>query len=208
MIALLEATDNIFSMPRKQRMLVDGGIYHIFNRGNNRRTLFEHSGDFSAFLTLVAEAKAKFACKIHHYCLMSNHFHFLIKIANAQSLPGFMHWLQLGYARYYKREKEYLGHVFQERYRSPWIPKESYYLQCGRYIERNPVKAGMVKAAENYRYSSARYYVNGVADKLITRNLYYDGMGNTEEEKRRAYKKFVEIEEPYSDMITRCLTQA
>lgn len=72
---------------------------------------------------------------------MTNRYHLLVESKEADSLPRFMHWVQLGYARYYKKKFETTGHVFEERYRSPRIAKESYYLQCGRYIERNPVKA-------------------------------------------------------------------
>ena len=116
-------------------------------------------------------------------------------------MPRFMHWVQLGYARYYKGRHGTTGHVFEERYRSPRIAEESYYLQCGRYIERNPVKAGRVKKAEEYPYSSAGYYVKGRRDPLVTENLYYGEMGKTAAERRRNYEKFVRIDEPYAELI-------
>ncbi len=189
-------------MPRKPREFVAGGIYHVFNRGNNRRVLFDTKLDFECFMAILRAGMDREGIKIYHYCLMTNHYHFLIQIENAESLARFMHWTQLGYARYFKKKYQTTGHVFEERYRSPRIAEESYYLQCGRYIERNPVKAKMVARAEDYPYSSARYYVKGQGDFLVSENLYYQGMGATVTERRRNYEKFLAIEEPYAELIT------
>ena len=158
-------------MPRKPREFVAGGIYHVFNRGNNRRALYEECADFECFMGLLKCAQERERVVIFHYCLMTNHYHLLIRSEEAESLPKFMHWVQLGYARYYKKKHKTTGHVFEERYRSPRIPEESYYLQCGRYIERNPLKAKIVQSAEDYPYSSAKYYVAGKRDLLLTENL-------------------------------------
>ena len=162
-------------MPRKVRELFNGGVYHIFNRGNNRRNLFLDHEDFRFYIDKLCELKDLYAMEVFHYCLMSNHYHLLVRTLRGEYLPRVMHKLQLGYARYYKKKYKYTGHIFQERYRSPQIPVESYYLQCGRYIERNPVKAKMVKEAWDYVYSSAGYYCFGNADSLVTPNLYYEG---------------------------------
>jgi len=121
-------------MPRKVRELVEGGIYHVYNRGNDRRSLFREESDFEIFRQRLLQAKEKFDLQIYHYCLMSNHFHLLVRVEKGEDLPRFMHALQLNYARYFKRKYRTVGHVFQERFRSPRIPEESYYLQCGRYI--------------------------------------------------------------------------
>ena len=188
-------------MPRKPRDFVDGGIYHVFNRGNNRRDLFRCEEDFDYFLKLVRSAQEKYRITIFHYCLMTNHFHILLRSEIKEDLPAFMHWLQLGYNRYFKKKYDTIGHIFQERFRSPRISEESYYLQCGRYIERNPIKAGMVLNAWDYCYSSARYYAFGEKDKLITTNPYYLEMGLSDEERRESYKRFLALEEPYTPMI-------
>ena len=188
-------------MPRKPREFVAGGIYHVFNRGNNRRTLFYEACDFRCFKDLLHDGMAREKVKIYHYCLMSNHYHLLMKSEEAESLPRFMHWVQLGYARYYKKKQQSTGHIFEERYRSPRIAEESYYLQCGRYIERNPVKARLVLRAEDYPHSSAAYYVRGQSDPLLTENIYYEGLGRTVEERQNAYEKFVRIAEPYAELI-------
>ncbi len=189
-------------MPRKPREFVAGGIYHVFNRGNNRKTLFEEKLDYECFMGMLKKGQGRDRVKIYHYCLMSNHYHLLIKSEEAESLPRFMHWVQLGYARYYKKKYGTTGHVFEERYRSPRIAEESYYLQCGRYIERNPVKARIVVKAEDYPYSSAGFYVRGIKDPLVSENLYYQGMGKSPAERQRNYEEFVKIDEPYAELIS------
>lgn len=188
-------------MPRKPREFIDGGIYHIFNRGNNRNRLFLTENDFACFLRLLALAKEKYKVNIFHYCLMTNHFHMLLRSETKEGLPALMHWLQLGYARYFKKIYRTTGHIFEERFRSPRIAEESYYLQCGRYIERNPVKAKMVSQAWEYPYSSAPFYTQGRKDDLITFDPYYLEMGVNEKERAEYYKKFLLIEDPYTPMI-------
>ena len=189
-------------MPRKVRELENGGIYHVYNRGNNRRNLFRDAKDFETFRRLWLKAKERYAFWVYHYCWMSNHYHILLKIGRGKDLGRLLHWVQLGYARYFKKRYKISGRFFQERYRSPRIPEESYYLQCGRYIERNPVKAKKVVRAEDYCYSSAGYYVEGRKDPLLTENLYYQEMGKSAEERRKNYKAFVRIDEPYSELIS------
>lgn len=189
-------------MPRRERELEDGGIYHVYSRGNNRQRLFRDKQDFEVYLELLSKMKERFEFKLYHYCLMTNHVHFLMEVVRGKDLPRLMHGLQLGYARHYKKRYKYTGHLYQGRFRSPRIPDESYYLQCGRYIERNPVKVAMVDKAEDYEYSSARYYVLGRRNSLLTANRYYTDMGQTEKERQQAYQKFVRLDEPYSEMVT------
>ena len=189
-------------MPRKPREFTAGGIYHVFNRGNNRRTIFEERQDYECFLKILKAGQDRERVALFHYCLMSNHYHLLMRSEEAESLPRYMHWVQLGYVRYYKKKHKTTGHIFEERYRSPRILEESYYLQCGRYIERNPVKAQMALRAEDYPYSSAAYYVKGKRDVLVTENLYYQGLGKSQEERRKSYKTFIRFDEPYAGLIS------
>lgn len=189
-------------MPRRKRELENGGIYHIYCRGNNRQRLFRCEKDFEKYLELLKKIKDRYEFQLYHYCLMSNHVHLLMEVVQGRNLACIMHQLQLGYARYYKKQYKYTGHLYQGRFRSPRISEESYYLQCGRYIERNPVKAKMVDKAEDYEYSSASYYVMGHDNDLIAMNRYYASMGKTVEERRRAYREFVTLDEPYEDMVT------
>jgi len=149
--------------------------------------------------------KTELNADLYHYCLMTNHFHLLIQITKAETLSKLMHRIQLSYARYFKRKYSFVGHVFQERFRSPRIPEESYYLQCGRYIERNPVKAGLVKDSSQYEWSSASYYASGKLNLLITPNLYYQEMGLTPEQRQLNYRRFLSVDEPYSQLVDEML---
>jgi len=194
-------------MPRRPRELVDGGIYHVFNRGNDRRNLFQEEVDYCCFLNHLRSAKAKYEAALYHYCLMPNHFHLLVKIHHCRDLAAFMHRLQLAYARYFKKTRAFTGHVFQERFRSPRIHQESYYLQCGRYIERNPVKAGLVQEAAEYLYSSARFYAIGEDNDLVTPNHYYQQMGCSYREREERYSQFLALDEPYTEMLDGALTR-
>ena len=110
-------------MPRRVRELEDGGIYHVFNRGNDRRSLFQDSEDFQFFLGKLLLEKTILNTQIYHYCLMTNHFHLLLEVKKGEDLSKLMHHVQLAYARYFKKKYRFQGHVFQERFRSPRIPK-------------------------------------------------------------------------------------
>ena len=192
-------------MPRKPRELVDSGIYHVFNRGNDRRQLFSEAEDYLCFLNHLKEGNSRFSTELYHYCLMPNHFHLLLKIQKGDDLPTMMHRVQLAYARYFKKTRAFIGHIFQERFRGPRIDKESYYLQCGRYIERNPVNAGLVQDASDYPYSSAKFYTRGEKNTLLTPNPYYLPMGHSEQERRQRYRDFLMLEEPYAAMLDAAL---
>jgi putative transposase len=170
--------------------------------------LFDGPHDYECFQSHLRHALRTFGAHLFHYCLMTNHFHLLLQIEKASDLGKIMHEVQLKYARYFKKRHGSVGHVFQERFRSPRIPKESHYLECGRYIERNPLKARIVKHAEDYPYSSARYYVLGKKDDLITPNLYYMDLGSTEDERRMRYKEFLGMEEPYGGLIDKSILYA
>ena len=186
-------------MPRAKRALLDLGIYHVFNRGNNGLDIFNDSDDFCMFSRLLNESKNEFNVQIFHYCLMRNHFHLLLQIPHWDTLPKFMHKIQLTYARFFKKKLDFTGHLFQNRYRSPLIPEESYYLECGRYIERNPIKAGLVSDPSQYKWSSAKYYTRGLSDPIVTPNSYYLEIGQTPEERKIQYQKFLLIDDPYKN---------
>jgi putative transposase len=195
-------------MARRPRELIDGGIYHVYNRGNNKGDLFTLNEDFHFFLECLMEAKSLFSVDIFHYCLMNNHFHLLLRVKTAESLPQFMHKVQLRFARFFKNKYSSVGHVFQERYRSPRVPEESYYLQCGRYIEKNPIRAGIVDDAFEYPWSSAKHYGLGAKDSLITTSFHYNELGETIEKRIRAYREFLLLDDPYEAMISEGLKRS
>ena len=118
-----------------------------------------------------------------------------------------MQYLLFEYSRWYRLGQLYVGHVWQGRYKSPLIEQESYFLECGRYIERNPLRAGMVTKLEDYAWSSYAHYALGQRDGLIDDDPYYDRLGRDAVERQLNYQKFVEIEGPYDRLIDSNLVQ-
>lgn len=188
-------------MPRSTRQLQDGGIYHVYNRGNNKHCIFQDPQDYHVYKKYLEEATQKYGAQVFHYCLMPNHIHFLIRMLLGRDLPKLMHIVQLRYVKYYQAKYDFVGHLFQGRFKSPKISDESYYLQCGRYIERNPVSAAIVEKAEDYPFSSAAFYVRGKQDDLVTRNIYYQSLGVNERYRRNAYRNFLSVDDPYRAII-------
>jgi putative transposase len=139
---------------------------------------------------------------------MANHIHLLGQIQTGDDLPKLMQYLLFEYSRWYRKETSYMGHLWQGRYKSPWIEKESYFLECGRYIERNPLRAEIVKKAEDYPWSSYRYYAFGEPDPLIDKDPYYEGLGKTLEERQKNYREFVGLKGPYDRLVDETLMEA
>jgi len=126
-------------MPRNPRVLTDDGYYHLLARGNNRLFLFAVPEGFATFRRLLARAKVRYPWRLFHYCLMANHLHLLGQVTRGSDLPKLMQFLLFEYSRWDRRQTGDLGHLWQGRYKSLLIATESYLLECGRYIERNPV---------------------------------------------------------------------
>ena len=180
---------------------MDGGCYHLLARGNNRQFVFREAAAFQHFLELLARAKAKYPAKLYHYCLLSNHIHLLLEIETAEHLPKLMQGVLQGYGRWYKARQQYWGHVWQGRYKSPLVAEESYYLEAGRYIERNPLRAKLVQELKDYRWSSYRFYAYGAPDPLVAEDPYYARLGVTPRDRQLAYQEFVRLETPYATVL-------
>jgi YD repeat-containing protein len=134
----------------------DTGCFHVINRGHNRDIIFTDDEDRHFFLGLLARYQQRCPQRLYHYCLMSNHFHLLVHLQEPRRLSAWMAGLLRSYVHYYHRRHCFVGHLFQGRFKSPAIQMEAYLLSCGRYIERNPLEAGMVALPWEYRWSSAR----------------------------------------------------
>jgi putative transposase len=177
---------------RYPRILVQDIPYHVFSRGNNRQTLFHCDDDRLFYLGMLEKAHNKFDFIVYSYVLMSNHFHFLLQMLQKSSLSALMHWLQLGYARYYNQKYKHVGHVFQSRYFSPLVEKENYFLTVDRYIHLNPVRAGMVLKPEHYRWSSYLNRLSGGADISLDHETVLEYFGVDPKLRIQAYQIFTE----------------
>ena len=179
-------------MPRRARFTVEDGIYHVMVRGNNRNTIFHDDEDFKYFKKLMKETKDKYNLKIYHYVLMNNHVHVIIQAAKGKDLSEGIKRINVIYAAHYRRKYKGIGHFFQDRFKSYLIQNGLYLLESGRYIELNPVKAGIVKKPDEYRWSSYCVYSKGKGDGIVDISPEYKGLSWVDGNRRHIYKEFVE----------------
>ena len=145
------------AMPRIPRGQVAGYAYHVLNRGNGGAAVFHKDGDYTAFLDLLATAKATYPVRIFGFCLMPNHFHLVVQPATDKALSPFMQWWMTSHVRRYHRHYRSHGHVWQGRFKSFPIQQDGHLLSVLRYVLRNPVRAGLVEHAMDWPWSSLRF---------------------------------------------------
>lgn len=131
-------------MARRPRLEVEGGLYHIIARGNNRQTIFHSDDDHKKFLSLLGVQKEKLPFYLYSYCLMTNHFHLLIE-RQVDTIGHIMLRVLTGYSQYYNRKYRKVGHVFQGRHKAILCQSDQYLSALVRYIHLNPVRAKMVR---------------------------------------------------------------
>lgn len=178
-------------MPRKARLLPPEGCLHVISRGNNRQDVFRSSQDFDVYYDRLLQRKKENEIEIYHYCLLNNHVHLILYIYKDSSVARFMKQVNLSYYHYFKKKNDYSGHLWQGRFKHSIIDTDRYLFQCGKYIELNPVRAGIVNSPEEYPYSSYGYYANGRQDPLLTENRLYVTLGPNLEQRQEQYRTFV-----------------
>jgi REP element-mobilizing transposase RayT len=147
-------------MPRYARKKSGTGVYHVILRGINRQNLFKDELDCRKFLDTLERYKNGSRCKIYGYCLMGNHVHLLIK-GDLEDVSQFIKRVATSYAWWFNFKYEHSGHVFQDRFKSECVEDDRYLLAVIRYIHQNPVKAGLEKKPDQYKWSSCRVYYGG-----------------------------------------------
>ncbi|MHB8155614.1 MAG: transposase [Candidatus Omnitrophota bacterium] len=178
-------------MPRAKRIIPGNAALHVISRGNNRSTVFHSDNDKLKYYTLVGELKDENKIDVFHYCLMNTHIHIILNLNPESTLSRFMKQLNLTYFHYYRKKYGYFGHFWQDRFKSNIIDTDSYLLQCGKYIELNPVRAGMVSYPEEYLFSSYNCYANSKPDGLITLSPVYLGLSDSAQIRQKQYVDFV-----------------
>ncbi len=148
-------------MPRQGRIKSKTGIYHVLLRGIDKRDIFLDDDDRLKFIQYIGKAKEKSLFKIYAYCLMDNHVHLLIQeTVENEEIGTIIKRITVGYVGWHNFKYERTGHLFQNRFKSEPVETESYLLTVLRYIHQNPVKAGMVKNADEYPWSSYNDYIS------------------------------------------------
>ena len=143
-------------MPRAARVAPGGLVYHVLNRGVGRSRLFFKEADFVAFEDLLAETLALRPMRICAYCLMPNHWHLVLWPKHDDDLAAFMQRLTVTHVTRWQRHRRQVGygHVYQGRYKSFPVESDDYFYQVVRYVERNPLRANLVRKADAWRWSS------------------------------------------------------
>lgn len=161
-------------MSRLLRINAPNITFHVINRGNGKNNVFFTDDDYRDFLYLIKKYKEKFPIRFFHYVLMSNHVHFLVEPLAEGVLSKFIQCLTISHTRRSNTRHGTVGHLWQGRFKSIPIETDAYLLQCGRYIELNPVRAGTVSHPSFYPWSSYHFYASGEDDGITERNSLYE----------------------------------
>lgn len=147
-------------MPRRARQESFTAMYHVMVRGLNKLPVFNQTREKTRIINLLRENILNYEVAIYAYCIMSNHFHLLIK-ADVKILASFMAKVLAAYAHYYNFKHNRIGYVFQDRFKSQCVEEEAYFWNCLRYIHNNPFYKGKIEELLSYRYCSmAEFYYN------------------------------------------------
>lgn len=174
-------------MARLPRVVLPGMPLHLVQRGNNRCDIFRDDRDRRFFLACLQEGCEQHGCDIHAYVLMTNHVHVLLTPATEEGPARLMQVVGTRYVQYFNSRHQRIGTLWQGRYKAAVVDTEPYFLVCSRYIELNPVRAGMVSDPGDHPWSS--YACNGLArsDSLIREHSVFESLGRTRRERCDAY---------------------
>lgn len=197
-------------MPRPPRLLLSQSFYHIMTRGNNKKVVFKNASDYFYYLELIKKYKEILPFDLYHYCLMPNHVHLLIQTKKARDFSDFMKRLNLAYFHHFNQAYGWTGHFWQDRFKSQPVGKDEYFIQCGKYIELNPVRKGLVAKPKDYPYSSYAYYFHGRKSDLLTEDIFYQSLGKTPNKRQKLYSQLIideAVEKNYQQRIWGSKTQ-
>lgn len=162
---------------------------HIIQRGNNRQATFFTDEDYRRYLDWLADAARKYGCRIYAYVLMTNHVHLLASPTRPYGLSLMMQYMGRHFVRHINRVHSRTGTLWEGRFKASLVDTETYFLRCCRYIECNPLRAKMVQAPGEYRWSSYQNHAFGAPDKLLTVHEQYERLGSSDEARQRAYRE-------------------
>ena len=180
-------------MPRTARILLAHTPHHIVQRGHNRKTVFACPDDYRYYLATLIEWKQALGLKVYAYCLMTNHVHLIVEPGGSVRAVGkLMRRLAGRQTRLVNALEGRTGTLWEGRYKASPIQTERYLLACSRYVELNPVRAGMVASPGDYEWSSYRARAGGCMPAWLDQDACYRELGGSRRERARAYRDFVE----------------
>ena len=186
-------------MPRRKRMYLPGFPYHIVQRGNNREACFVKPENYQFYLKLWKDCAKRYGVVVHAYCLMTNHIHFLVTPENPDSISRAMSVIGSRYAYHFNKVYKRTGTVWEGRHKSSLIQSDRYLLACYRYIELNPVVAGMVRKPEEYKWSSFLANAWGKKTSLVAHEEYLN-LGTTTDARCHAYRELFRTQLSENDL--------
>lgn len=180
-------------MPRKARIIKPGATYHIYQRGNNKLHIFSNSRHKEFFLKQIREFNKIYDFQLLAYVVMNNHYHLLLK-TNTVQIDKIMFSIYNVTAKYLNRELERTGHIFEGRYGSRLVENELYLIWLLRYIHRNPVRAGLCKSVDEYKWSSHVFYVSPI-NKFVNTDIILNMISRKSGDVDGCYKRLMNIED-------------
>jgi putative transposase len=186
-------------MPRPLRPIAEGLIYHVINRGNGRQPVFFRDEDYLAFLTALGDLKERKPFELYGYCLMTNHIHLLL-LPLEVPVSRIVQSLLVSHTQRYHRCHKTCGHVWQGRFKSPVVQDDEHLLCVLRYIEANPLRAAIVAAAGDYRWSSFAAHGLGEANGLLDAVPAYEALAAYPAVRCRRWSAYVHQEPPEAEL--------
>jgi putative transposase len=174
-------------MPRRARLRIAGLPLHVVQRGNDKKPCFFSDRDRVLYLGLLQELLARHRCRLHAYVLMTNHVHLLLTPEREESISNLMKNLGQRYVQYVNRTNARSGSLWEGRFRSSIVDSENYLFLCYRYVELNPVRAGMVRRPLDYAWSSHRTNAAGEPSPIVTPHPNFDALASCDASRRVAY---------------------
>ena len=179
-------------MSRKARIRIPDGVYHVTTHGDGDMMIFEGSSEKWRLLDLLADTAEGLNWSMYAWCIMGNHYHFLLKTPEDNLSEG-MHHLNMSYGEWYNKAQGRHGHVFQDRIFSILITQDSHLLEASRYVVLNPLRAGLVSVLQQWPWSSYSAAVLGVPSRVPLRDSELMGVfGQQETTARELYREFVQ----------------
>ena len=175
-------------MARRHRLSIDGLPLHIVQRGNDRQRCFFEDHHYSLYLGLLTELARPHGCELHAHVLMTNHVHLLLTPRASGNASSLMKNVGQRYVQYVNRTRNRTGTLWEGRFKSCLVDSEAYLLRCYRYIEMNPVRAGMVGDPSQYPWSSFSFNALGIPSPLVVPHPTYQALGSADRTRRAAYR--------------------
>lgn len=176
--------------------MLAGVPVHIVHRGNNRQACFREPEDRSFYLLHLTRLRADAACAVHAYCLMTNHVHLLVTATQTDGCARLMKGIAQLHTQYMNRKYERTGSLWEGRFRSCLVQSENYLLACYRYIETNPIRAGLCQHPGDHIWSSYAANGDGAFDPLVTSHEEYMCLGAGGASRQAAYRDLFESKFP------------